>query len=77
MGRGGTGWEDTRFMHGRSRITTNLSRTEHIWPSPTRQTMLAPNAEHLEVFGESHSGCTIQRTTRQANFGIVCVLSRR
>ena len=30
--------------------------TEHVGFSPTRQTLLAPRAKRLEVFGESHAG---------------------
>ena len=42
-------------MHGRSRMTIdpripNNARTEHVGGSPTRQTMLAPNAKRRKVF---------------------------
>ena len=46
-------------MRSRSRMTIDpryYAATEHVEFSPTRQTLLAPNAKRREVFGVSHEG---------------------
>ena len=48
------------IMHGPSGMAIDSypynAGTEHAWFSPTRQTLLAPNAKRREVFGESPEG---------------------
>ena len=58
QGGGGGG---IQLVHDRSRMTIDplhpyYAGTEHVGPSPTRQTLLAPRAKRREVFGESHEG---------------------
>ena len=68
-GRGGVadwwGGAVLDIMHGRSsrvtidpRIPYNAG-TEHVGFSPTRQTLLAPNAKHHEMLVELREGCAV------------------